>query len=69
MASASVLLAAAQSVVVKVGSSLLVDERGSLRDDWLSSLAADIVALLPRFDSCHRGLFGCGRSWRQSFVY
>jgi glutamate 5-kinase len=40
------LLAHAKLVVVKVGSSLLVDsESGTLRRDWLKSLCADIAAL------------------------
>ena len=40
------LLATAHTVVVKVGSSLLVDAKtGSLRRDWLKSLSADIAAL------------------------
>jgi glutamate 5-kinase len=39
-------LARARSVVVKVGSSLLVDgETGTLRGEWLTSLCEDIVAL------------------------
>ncbi|MDE2133497.1 MAG: glutamate 5-kinase [Alphaproteobacteria bacterium] len=40
------LLAAAHTIVVKVGSSLLVDAKtGRLRRDWLKSLSADIVKL------------------------
>jgi glutamate 5-kinase len=40
------ILAAAHTIVVKVGSSLLVDAKtGSLRRDWLKSLSADIAAL------------------------
>ena len=40
------LLAAARTVVVKVGSALLVDAKtGNLRRDWLKSLCADVVAL------------------------
>ncbi len=40
------VLAAAKLVVIKVGSSLLVDaETGTLRREWLKSLAADIAAL------------------------
>jgi glutamate 5-kinase len=39
-------LSAFRRIVVKVGSSLLVDaEAGSLKHDWLASLAADIAAL------------------------
>jgi len=40
------ILAAARVVVVKVGSSLLVDgESGTLRREWLKSLVSDIAAL------------------------
>ena len=40
------LLASARTVVVKVGSALLVDAKtGNLRRDWLKSLCADVVAL------------------------
>jgi glutamate 5-kinase len=40
------VLAAANLVVIKVGSSLLVDaETGTLRRDWLKSLSADIATL------------------------
>ncbi len=38
--------AAAKLIVVKVGSSLLVDaDSGTLRRDWLKSLCADVAAL------------------------
>src|SRR5512139_1989150 len=40
------LLAKARLIVIKVGSSLLVDTvTGSVRREWLKSLAADIAAL------------------------
>ena len=40
------LLASARTVVVKVGSALLVDAKtGNLRRDWLKSLCADVIAL------------------------
>lgn len=39
------LIAGARRVVVKVGSSLLIGEKGGVRADWLAGLAADIVAL------------------------
>ena len=40
------ILAAAHTIVVKVGSSLLIDAKtGSLRRDWLKSLSADIAKL------------------------
>jgi glutamate 5-kinase len=40
------LLAAARLIVIKVGSSLLVDPKtGALRREWLKSLSADIAAL------------------------
>ncbi len=38
-------LSQARRVVIKVGSSLLVDEGGALREDWLTGLAQDIAAL------------------------
>jgi len=42
-------LSAAQRLVVKIGSALLVDrETGSLRRDWLTSLAADVAGLRAR---------------------
>ena len=31
-------------LIVKIGSSLLVDDTGALRSDWLATLAADIAA-------------------------
>jgi glutamate 5-kinase len=46
MAAVSDILAAARLIVVKVGSSLLVDsENGTLRREWLKSLCADIGVL------------------------
>ncbi|GAA0525603.1 glutamate 5-kinase [Rhizomicrobium palustre] len=40
------ILSSARLIVIKVGSSLLVDgETGTLRREWLNSLAADIAAL------------------------
>jgi len=40
------ILATAHTIVVKVGSSLLIDAKtGSLRRDWLKSLSADIAQL------------------------
>ncbi|MFN3233163.1 MAG: glutamate 5-kinase [Alphaproteobacteria bacterium] len=38
-------LSQAKRVVVKVGSSLLVDAAGALREDWLKGLAQDVAAL------------------------
>lgn len=38
-------LASAQSLVIKVGSSLLIDEHDQVRRDWLFALAADIAVL------------------------
>lgn len=38
-------LAAARRLVVKVGSAILCDDRGGVRDAWLSALAADVAAL------------------------
>ena len=42
-------LADARRIVVKIGSALLVDaETGTLKEDWLESLAADVAALKAR---------------------
>src|SRR4051794_41793412 len=38
----------ARRVVVKIGSSLLVDEDGQVREAWLDGLAADVAALVAR---------------------
>ena len=38
-------LSAARRIVVKIGSSLLVDGRGALRRDWLATLAEDVARL------------------------
>ncbi len=49
-------------IVVKVGSSLLVDAAaGSLKRDWLASLAADIAGLFSTSDLDHDmgGAAGC----------
>ena len=35
----------AKRIIIKIGSSLLIDERGLLKDEWLSSLIADIAKL------------------------
>jgi glutamate 5-kinase len=43
--SAATVLQSSNKLVLKVGSSLLADERGALRADWLASLAADLAAL------------------------
>ncbi|MEM7610436.1 MAG: glutamate 5-kinase [Pseudomonadota bacterium] len=43
--SAPALLQAARTIVIKVGSALLVDEHGALRSSWLESLARDIADL------------------------
>jgi glutamate 5-kinase len=42
---AASLLARAQRVTVKIGSSLLIGDAGALRRDWLFTLAADLAAL------------------------
>jgi glutamate 5-kinase len=42
---AASLLASARRITVKIGSSLLIDEGGGARRDWLATLAADIAAL------------------------
>jgi glutamate 5-kinase len=39
------LLTFAHTIVIKVGSSLLIDEANHVREAWLASLAADIAAL------------------------
>jgi len=41
-------LATARRLVVKIGSALLVDRATGLREDWLRSLAADVVRLRGR---------------------
>ncbi len=41
-------LRSARRLVIKVGSSLLVDQAGGLRAEWLAALAADIAALHAR---------------------
>ncbi len=41
-------IAKAKRLVVKVGSSILIGEKGSVRRDWFDSLAADIAALAIR---------------------
>ena len=33
----------AKRIVIKIGSSLLIEEGGRLRDRWLSSLIADVA--------------------------
>src|SRR4051794_30182908 len=38
----------ARRVVVKIGSSLLVDEDGQVREAWLDGLAADVAELIAR---------------------
>ncbi|MEL6199445.1 MAG: glutamate 5-kinase [Pseudomonadota bacterium] len=45
---AAALLDAAASIVIKVGSALLVDDAHSLRRDWLNTLCADISRLQAR---------------------
>jgi len=37
------LIADAQCLVIKIGSALLVDERGAIRREWLNSLIYDVV--------------------------
>ena len=39
------MLLNAPRLVVKIGSSLLIGERGGVRRDWLATVAADIAAL------------------------
>ncbi|MEL6951521.1 MAG: glutamate 5-kinase [Pseudomonadota bacterium] len=45
---AAALLDAAASIVIKVGSALLVDDAHTLRRDWLGTLCADIARLQVR---------------------
>ena len=47
-ASAQDALKAARRLVIKVGSAILCDESGAVRDQWLSSLCDDIVKLRAR---------------------
>ena len=42
------LLSAGKRVVVKIGSTLLVDENGRIRRDWLAALAEDLAACRER---------------------
>lgn len=43
--SAREALGVARRLIVKVGSAILTDEHGAVRDEWLSSLCADLAAL------------------------
>lgn len=43
--SAADALAGARRVVIKVGSAILCDDRGAVREDWLAALAEDIAGL------------------------
>lgn len=45
ISTAQAALAASRRLVVKVGSALLCDENGGVRDGWLATLCADIAAL------------------------
>ena len=38
----------AKRIVIKIGSSLLIEEGGRLKDQWLSSLIADVTQLVGR---------------------
>lgn len=46
MAGHAHILEDAESVVIKIGSALLVDDTTGIRQDWLNSLTADIAALV-----------------------
>ena len=65
-------LESARRIVVKIGSSLLVDsESGTLRRAWLESLCADIAALKRQgkeiiLVSSGAIALGCCRSMRES---
>ncbi len=55
----------AKRIVIKIGSSLLIDEDGRLKDQWLSSLIADVAQLRDRFKEVilvSSGSIGLGRS-------
>ena len=39
-----------KNIVIKIGSSLIVDETGSVRTEWLRSLVRDISELKKKFD-------------------
>ena len=61
------LLSNAKLIVVKVGSSLLVDgASGALRRDWLVSLCADVAALRRAGRESHSGVVGLHRAGPQS---
>ena len=34
-----------KNIIIKIGSSLIVDESGSIREEWLNSLVQDIANL------------------------
>jgi len=59
MAQAGTLLASSKRLVVKIGSSILVDEgKGVIRRDWLEALAADVARLHQ--DGCEVVLVSSG---------
>ncbi|MCZ6763579.1 MAG: glutamate 5-kinase [Alphaproteobacteria bacterium] len=48
MANSRSILDATKRLVVKIGSSLLVDDQGALRQEWMAAFAADIATLKAR---------------------
>ena len=37
-----------KNIIIKIGSSLIVDESGSIREEWLNSLVQDIANQIGR---------------------
>ena len=52
-----------KTIVVKIGSSLLIDDKNIVRKKWLSEFTRDIKQLLKEKKKCNYSKFWCHSSW------
>ena len=51
-----------KTVVIKIGSSLLMDGKSVIRKKWLEEFSKDIKELLNQKKKCNRSKFWCNSS-------
>jgi hypothetical protein len=57
----------AKKIVIKIGSSTIVDKKGNFKKKWLLSLINDIKKLKKKKPGCGSCLFGCDCTWAKLF--
>ena len=48
-----------KKIIIKIGSSILIDKRGKLKKNWLKDFVSDVKHLLHKKKKNNNCLFGC----------